>query len=106
MSKHHTFFNVITVPQGKEEETLAAWRAVGVFMEQQEGFLGSMLYRNMRESNILINHGRYSNVESFMACVKSPEFQRLSQVLTDLGVERIAGLYEQVHAFGAGQDWS
>lgn len=106
MSSHHTFFNVITIPEGKEDETLSAWHAIGEFMEAQEGFLGSMLYRNARDPRLLINHGRYASVESFMACVKNPEFQRLSRVLTELGVERTAGLYEQIRAFGAGESWS
>jgi len=106
MSTHCTFFNVITIAEGKEEATLAAWAAVGDFMEKQEGFLGSMLYRNMRDPHILINHGRYTSEKSFMACIKNDEFQRLSQVLTELGAKRTAGLYEQVKAFGSGQDWS
>ncbi len=106
MSEHHTFFNVITLPEGKEDEAIVAWKAVGDFMEGQEGFLGSMLYRNRQESRTLINHGRFTDADSFLACVRNKEFQRLSQALTDLGVKRIAGLYDQVQAFGGGADWS
>ncbi len=51
---------------------------------------------------MLINHGRYADVEAFMAAVQSPEFQALSQKLTDLGVERTAGLYDTVRSFGGG----
>ena len=37
-----------------------------------------------------------------MACVKSEEFAALSAKLTELGVERIAGLYDEVETFGDG----
>jgi heme-degrading monooxygenase HmoA len=100
MNEHHTFFNVITLPEGKEKDAFEAWKAVGRFMETQEGFLGSMLYRNRKNPRMLINHGRYSSEEAFLTSVRSEEFQALSQRLTDLGVERIAGLYDAVHAFG------
>ncbi|SIO15833.1 Antibiotic biosynthesis monooxygenase [Parasphingorhabdus marina DSM 22363] len=98
----HTFFNIITLPEGDDTEALKAWAAVGDWMEQQPGFLGSTLYRNRRQPNTLINKGRYETEDSFMASVKNPEFQRLSQVLTDLGVERLAGLYDEIKSFGAG----
>ncbi len=99
MSKH-TFFNVITFPEGKEEQAFAAWQAVGRFMEQQDGFIGSTLYKNQRNPLMFINHGLYETQESFMASVRNPEFQALSQKLTDLGVERVAGLYDTVESFG------
>ncbi len=98
----HTFFNVITFPDGDETDALQAWREIGKFMENQTGFLGSTLYRNRRNTKMLINKGRYDSQESFMACVQNEEFQRLSQVLTDLGVERVAGLYDEVEEFGDG----
>ena len=98
----HTFFNVITLPEGDDAEALAAWAAVGEFMEQQPGFLGSTLYRNRRNPRMLINKGRYDGVDAFMASVQDERFQALSQVLTDLGVERVAGLYDEVRSFGAG----
>ena len=79
-----------------------AWQAIGGFMEKQDGFIGSTLYRNCREPNTLINKGSYESVESFMACVKSPEFKRLSEVLTRLKVKRDAGLYDEFQQFGAG----
>ena len=44
----------------------------------------------------------YVSTETFLASVKSKEFEALSQKLTDLGVERIAGLYDAVHSFGEG----
>ena len=71
-------------------------------METQDGFLGSTLYRNRRDARMLINHGRYSSVESFLATAGSAEFKALSQKLTDLGVERIAGLYDVVKSFAEG----
>lgn len=98
----HTFFNVITLPEGDETEALKAWAAIGEYMVEQPGFLGSTLYRNRRNPKMLINKGRYESVESFMNCVKAEEFNRLSQKLTDLGVERTAGLYDEVKAFGGG----
>ena len=60
------------------------------------------LYRNQRNPKMLTNKGRYETVESFMACVKISEFEKLSPVLTDLGVERVAGLYDVVQDFGGG----
>jgi quinol monooxygenase YgiN len=51
---------------------------------------------------MLINQGRYTTQEAFLASVQNPEFQRLSQKLTDLGVERTAGLYDSVQSFGGG----
>ncbi len=98
----HAFFNVITLPEGDDAPALEAWAAVGVWMEQQEGFLGSTLYRNRVNPKMLINKGRFSTQEAFMASVQNPEFQALSQTLTDLGVERVAGLYDTVRDFGAG----
>ncbi|MEM8673611.1 MAG: antibiotic biosynthesis monooxygenase family protein [Cyanobacteria bacterium P01_G01_bin.67] len=97
-----TFFNVITLPEGDDSEALKAWAAIGEYMVQQSGFLGSTLYRNRRNPKMLINKGRYDSEESFMNCVKSEEFNRLSQKLTDLKVERIAGLYDEVKVFGGG----
>ena len=102
MSMHHTFFNVITLAEDTQDEAFEAWIAVGEWMETREGFLGSTLYRNRRNPMMLINHGRYADVEAFMAAVQSPEFQALSQRLTDLGVERSAGLYDTVRSFGGG----
>ncbi len=98
----HTFFNVITLPEGDDGPALEAWAAVGVWMEQQAGFLGSTLYRNQQNPKMLINKGRYESQEAFMASVRNPEFQALSQKLTDLGVERVAGLYDTVRDFGHG----
>jgi quinol monooxygenase YgiN len=100
MTGHHTFFNVITFPEGKEDEAFAAWEAIGEFMETQQGFLGSTLYRNRRNPRMLINFGRYSTEEAFLASVQNERFQALSQQLTDLGVDRIAGLYDEVRSFG------
>ena len=100
----HTFFNVITLPEGDDDAALSAWAAVGKWMEQQPGFLGSTLYRNRMNPKMLVNKGRYESEEAFMASVRSPDFQALSQKLTDLGVERVAGLYDNVRNFGAGGD--
>jgi quinol monooxygenase YgiN len=100
MTTIHTFFNVITFPEDKVDEAFAAWQAIGEYMEKQEGFLGSMLYRNRRNPLMLINHGRYTTEEAFLASVQNQEFQALSQKLTDLGVERAAGLYDEVQSFG------
>ena len=102
MSETHVFFNVIQFPEGKEDEAFAAWVAIGEYMEKQEGFIGSTLYRNRRDPRMLINQGRYTTQEAFLASVQNPEFQRLSQKLTDLGVERTAGLYDSVQSFGGG----
>ena len=99
MSKPHTFFNVINFPEGKEDEAFAAWQAIGRFMETQKGFLGSTLYRNRRNPLMFINRGSYESEDSFLACVKSGEFQKLSAKLTELGVERIAGLYDELESF-------
>lgn len=98
----HTFFNVITLPEGDDTEALKAWAAVGEYMVNQPGFLGSTLYRNRRNPRMLINKGRYDSEESFINSAKSAEFRRLSQKLTDLGVERVAGLYAEVRDFGEG----
>ena len=98
----HTFFNVITFPEGDDTEVLQAWAAIGEYMVKQPGFLGSTLYRNRNNTKLFINKGRYDSEDSFMNCVKSEEFNRLSQKLTDLGVKRIAGLYDEVTIFGGG----
>ena len=98
----YTFFNVINLPEGDESEAMKAWAAIGDYMVKQPGFIGSTLYRNQRDPKMLINKGLYKSVESFMVCVKSPEFERLSQKLTDLGVERNAGLYDELKSFGEG----
>lgn len=98
----HTFFNVITFPDGDDSAAFSAWQAIGEFMTQQPGFVGSTLYRNRRNPKMLINKGRYESQEAFLECVQNPEFVRLSQVLTDLGVERTAGLYDAVEEFAAG----
>ena len=90
------------MPDGDETAALAAWAAVGEFMVQQPGFIGSTLYRNQRNPKMLINKGRYESEEAFMQCVASQEFQDLSQKLTDLKVARTAGLYETVKDFGQG----
>ena len=63
----HTFYNIITLPEGDDTEALKAWAAVGEWMKQQPGFLGSTLYRNRRQPNTLINKGRYETEEAFMA---------------------------------------
>ena len=106
MTKHHTFFNIILLPEDKKDEAFAAWKAVGEYMQDQPGFLGSMLYRSRRNPLRLINLGRYTDVDSFLACVQDPEFQRRSRVLSELGVEREADLYDEVHAFGGADEWS
>lgn len=100
MSEVHVFFNVIHLPEDKVEESLEAWKAVGTYMEKQKGFLGSTLFRNRRDPLMFINCGKYETQELFMASVQNEEFQALSQKLTDLGVERTAGLYDAIHTFG------
>ena len=100
----HTFFNVIHLPDGDDSAALQAWAAVGEWMQEQSGFIGSTLYRNRMNSKMLINKGRYESEEAFMASVRNPEFQALSQKLTDLGIEREAGLYDIVREFGAGSN--
>ncbi len=74
MSEYQTFFNVITLPEGREDEALEAWKAVGRFMEGQEGFVGSTLYRNHRDPRMLINLGKYTSTDSFIASIRSEEF--------------------------------
>ena len=98
----YTFFNVITFPDGDDNAAFEAWQMIGKFMEKQPGFIGSTLYKNCRNPKMLINKGRYDSQEAFMACVQNAEFQRLSEVLTELGVERNAGLYDEVEEFGQG----
>lgn len=98
----HIFFNVIHLPEGDDSAALDVWAAVGEWMQKQSGFLGSTLYRNRMNPKMLINKGRYESEEAFMASVRNPEFQALSQKLTDLHVEREAGLYDNVRDFGAG----
>lgn len=98
----HTFFNLITLPEGDDTPALEAWAAVGNWMENQAGFLGSTLYRNRQNPKMLINKGRFDSEAAFVASVRNPEFQALSQKLTDLGVERVAGLYDTVRDFGTG----
>lgn len=100
MSEVHAFFNVIHLPEDKVEESLEAWKAIGRYMEGQDGFLGSTLFQNRRDPLMLINCGKYETQELFMASVQNEEFGALSQVLTDLGVERTAGLYDAGHTFG------
>ncbi len=98
------FYNIIHLPEGDDSDALAAWSAVGDWMEKQDGFLGSTLYRNKMNPKTLINRGRYSSEEAFMASVKNPEFQALSQKLNDLGVKREAGLYDVVKSFADGAE--
>ncbi|MFT7583428.1 MAG: hypothetical protein ACI9MR_005115 [Myxococcota bacterium] len=64
-----------------------------------------MLCRNMREPPMLICDRRSRDTASSMASVQSPDLKRLSQVLTDFGVERAAGLNAPVEAFGNAADW-
>ena len=70
------------------------------YMEKQKGFLGSTLNRNGRNPLMLINQGCYETEGLFLSSVKNPEFQDLSQVLTDLDGERVADLYGEVNTFG------
>ena len=63
----HTFFNVITFPEGDDSTAFEAWQAIGRYMTTQPGFIGSTLYRNRQNPKILINKGRYESVELFMA---------------------------------------
>ncbi|MGF1778306.1 antibiotic biosynthesis monooxygenase family protein [Vibrio nomapromontoriensis] len=100
----HVFFNVIILPEGDDKNALSTWASIGEFMEQQPGFLGSTLFRNRQNPKMLINKGRYESEESFLACIANDEFQKLSKILNDLGVERTAALYDKYASFGQGSD--
>lgn len=104
MSDRVPFFNIIRLPEGKEEEAMAAWKEISDLMEAQPSCLSTRLHRNKRNPSLLINNAIYTSEEEFLSIVKSPEFQALSQVLTDLGVEREAGVYEVISSFTKDED--
>lgn len=95
-----TFFNIIRVPDGKAGKTLAAWRAISDLMERSEGCLSTKLHQNRQTPSLLINYARFSDTESFFRLSQTTAFLELSQRLTDLGVEREAGVYDVLHSFG------
>ena len=97
---YETFFNIIRVPAGKEEETLAAWQAISDYMEAAPGCIATKLHRNRQDPHRLINYARFTDMPAFMQLTQDSEFTRLSQVLTDLGVEREAGVFDVLSSFG------
>ncbi len=100
MESYETFFNIIRAPEGKEEEVLKAWKAISDLMEALPGCLSTKLHRSRNKPRLFINYARFSSEEAFLASVRSEDFQKLSKVLSELGVEREAGLYDVVHSFG------
>ena len=99
MDNYETFFNIITIPKGKEDETIDIWTQISNFMEKSEGCISTKLHRNRRDPNLLINYAKFRNMDDFMALTTAEEFKSLSQQLTDLGVERVAGVYDVLHSF-------
>ena len=69
-------------------------------MENSEGCLSTKLHRNRRDPRMLINYAKFRSMDDFMALTQTDRFQTLSQKLTVLGVERVAGTYDVVHSFG------
>ena len=70
------------------------------YMENSEGCLSTKLHRNRRDPRMLINYAKFRSMDDFMALTQTDRFQTLSQKLTVLGVERVAGTYDVVHSFG------
>ncbi len=102
MNQPVPFFNIIRIPAGKETEVLEVWIKISNYMEASEGCVSTRLHRNLKTPSLLINNACFTSMEAFVELTKKDEFQALSQQLSDLGVEREAGVYEVVHAFEQG----
>jgi quinol monooxygenase YgiN len=94
------FINIITVPEGREEETLEAWRAISDLMEASEHCLSTKLHQHRKNPRLLVNYAIHPSMEAFLEISRSPEFIALSARLTELGVERVPGVYDIIHGFG------
>jgi quinol monooxygenase YgiN len=99
MSTPVTFFNIIRVPEGKESETLAVWKEISDLMEASSSCLSTKLHRNRRNPHLLINYAQFTSTEAFIELSKIEQFRVLSKLLTDLGVEREAGVYDVISTF-------
>lgn len=99
MNNSIPFFNIIRLPEGKETEVLEVWKKISDFMEASEGCISTRLHRNLDNPRLLINNAHFADVASFVNLTNQPEFLELSAQLTELGVEREAGIYEVIHTF-------
>lgn len=100
MNEYETFFNIITLPEENQDEAISVWRAISDLLEKSDGCLSTKLHRNRQNQRLLINYAKFKSMDAFKALSATPEFEELSNRLTELGVERTAGTYDVLHSFG------
>jgi heme-degrading monooxygenase HmoA len=70
------FINAFEVPEGQDEEFLAAWEEGRRFMEQQPGYVSTALHRSLDPTAQFryVNIAVWESPEAFFAAVVHPEF--------------------------------
>ena len=88
--------NAFEVPEGSDEEFVAAWQSAREFLETRPGYLGTTLHKTVTpEAEFrFVNVARWQTAQEFQAAVTSDEFQAAAAGLA--GYRSHPGLYRVV----------
>jgi heme-degrading monooxygenase HmoA len=90
--------NSFEVPEGNDEEFVAAWQAAREFLETWPGYLGTTLHQTVTpEAEFrFVNVARWGTAQEFQAAVTSDDFRAAAAGLA--GYRSHPGLYRVVGA--------
>ena len=72
-----TLINPFEVPEGRDEEFLAAWDGARDFLKTQDGYLSTRLHRSLAPGADFrfVNVAQWASAEAFRAATARPEFR-------------------------------
>lgn len=91
--------NVFRVPEGKAEETLAAWTEDAEYMKRQPGFISTQLHQGVGGSNMFINYATWESSAALRDAFMDEEFQRLRNAYPE-GVTASPHVFQTVEVPG------
>ena len=75
--------NLFEVPAGADERFIAAWELARDFLQSQEGYRSTELYRSLSPDTSFrfVNIGRYESLQAFQAAVGQPGFRQAAAAI-------------------------
>jgi heme-degrading monooxygenase HmoA len=96
------FINLFEVPVGQDEQFLAFWRSVNVYMQAKPGYLGHRLHRALADDARYryVNYVEWDSVEAWRDA-HDEGFRALAGAIADLPFTSTPALFEAVDEAGA-----
>ena len=94
-----TLVNTFIAPEGKVDQTLAAWVLDAAYFKTKPGFISAQLLMGISGSRVLTNIAVWESAEQLFAAFATPEFAQANERYPD-GTVAYPHLYEKVAVEG------